>query len=58
MEWTPYFKGFVALLIKRRKLAGTALCRSNWADHSCHRRKLVGERHYHGAGEFAPSFTS
>jgi len=37
------------LFIKRRNFPGTALCRSNWTDYSCQRRKLVGERHCIGA---------
>ena len=37
--------GAVALLIKRRNFPGTALCTSNWTDHSCQRIDLVGERH-------------
>ena len=47
--------GCVALLIKRRNFPGKALRRSNWADHSCERIKLIGERHRIGAvdGELA-----
>ena len=38
-------KGSVALVIRQRNFAGTALRHSNWTDHSRQRRKLVGERH-------------
>jgi hypothetical protein len=41
--------GSVALLIKRWNFHVRALTRSNWADHSCQRRKLVGGRHCIGA---------
>ena len=37
--------GFVALLNKRRNFPETAPSHSTWTDHSCQRRKLVGERH-------------
>jgi hypothetical protein len=37
--------GSVALLIKRRNFLRMAPYFSNWTDHSCQRRKLVGERH-------------
>src|SRR5471030_537987 len=37
--------GSVALVIRQRNFAGTALRRSNWTEHSRQRRKLVGERH-------------
>jgi len=38
-------EGSVALVIRQRNFAGTALRRSNWTEHSRQRRKLVGERH-------------
>jgi len=38
-------RGSVAFVIKRQNFPKTALHRSDRTDHSCQRRKLVGERH-------------
>jgi len=48
--------GSVALLIKGGNWPKTELRASHWTDHSCHRRKLVGERHRLGAVDLKLTF--